>query len=151
HVVDVARAIADSAGVKLDRESRGRPLSVVLAAPLAPNQALPPIALGAGAIAIFLLVAGAAASSWGVRRWLVAPWWLLAACAGLYLIRGEPTLSMPMVYAPEGRAMYVTWLPALALAAAATWYGLAHTTLLRIVVAQLALPFAGLAAALAVT
>jgi hypothetical protein len=64
------------------------------------------------------------------------------------LIRGEPTLSMPMVYAWEGRAMYLTWIPALTLAAAATYVGLGRTTLARVLVAQLALPIAAAASAI---
>ena len=148
HIVDVARAIADSVGAKLDLASRGRPLSVALAAPLSTNQAVPPLAITAGAIAIAILVLGAAASSWGVRRWLFAPWWFAIACGSLYLLRGEPTLSMQMVYAPLGQTMFVTWLPALAVVFAATWYGLGHTTLARIVTAQLALPVAAAASAM---
>jgi hypothetical protein len=70
------------------------------------------------------------------------------ACATLLLVRGEPTLSTPMIYAPAGRAMYLTWLPALVLAAVVTWLGLGVTTLLRVIVAQLALPFAAAAGAL---
>jgi hypothetical protein len=42
--------------------------------------------------------------------------------------------------------MYLTWLPALALAAAATYTGLGRTSLARTLVAQLALPTAVLAA-----
>ncbi|MGE5181830.1 MAG: alkaline phosphatase family protein [Acidobacteriota bacterium] len=145
HVVDVARALADSLGAKLELASRGRPLSVALAAPLAPDQALPPLPLAAGAVAIVLLVIGAFAGTWP-RRWWLAPWWLAIAAASLVLVRGVPTLSTPMIYAPAGRAMYLPWLPALAVCAIATWFGLRTTTLARVVVAQLALPFAAVAA-----
>jgi arylsulfatase A-like enzyme len=148
HVVDVARAIADSTGATLDRESRGRPLAVALAAPLHDDQAIPALALGAGAAAIFVLVAGLALSTWGVRRWWLAPWWFVAAGLSLLLVHGEPTLSMPMVYARDPRDMYLVWLPALALAAAATWFGLRSTTLARVIVSQLAIPLAAAAAAL---
>jgi len=150
HVVDVARSLADSTGATLDREARGRPITAALAAPLAIDQAVPPIELGHGVAAIFLLVIGLAISTWGVRRWWLAPWWFFAACASLYLVRGEPTLSMGWVYAPQGRDMYLTWLPALALATASTWIGLGRTTLGRVLVAQLALPVFVTAAALAV-
>ena len=44
--------------------------------------------------------------------------------------------------------MYLAWLAALPLATAATWFGLRSTTLARVVVAQLAMPFAAAAAAL---
>src|SRR5262249_37070213 len=92
---------------------------------------------------------GVVATSFGVRRWAFAPWWFPIACASLYVLRGEPTLSTPMVYAPLGETMFVTWLPALAIAFAATWYGLGRTTVLHITIAQLALPLAAVAAALA--
>src|SRR5204863_432005 len=72
--------------------------------------------------------------------------WFVAACASLVLIRGEPTLSMRMIYAPEGRDMYLTWAPALVLAIAATWFGLRRTTIVRVVISQLALPIAAAAA-----
>ena len=151
HMIDVARAVADSTGTKLPKASHARPLAVALAVPLGPDQAVPPTALGPGAAAIFALVAFALLGSWGVRRWWLAPWWFALACASLVLVRGLPTLSMPMVFAPAGRAMYLTWLPALALAAVTTWLGLGKTTLARVVVAQLALPIGALVAALIVT
>lgn len=148
HAVDVARALADSTGAKLDRESRGRPLAAAIAMPLTEDQAVPAMALGPGAGAIFLIVAGLALTTWGVRRWWLAPWWFLAACGALVALRGEPSLSLGMIYRPEGRDMYLVWLPTLALAVAATWAGLGRTTLLRVVLAQLALPFAAAAAAI---
>ena len=55
-----------------------------------------------------------------------------------------------MIYRPEGRDMYLTWLPALALAFASTWFGLARSSLARVVIAQLAVPFAAAAAAITV-
>jgi hypothetical protein len=149
HAVDVARAIADSTSATLDPDARGRPLTAALAAPLASDQAVPPIALGRGVVAMFLLVVGLAASVWSVRRWWQAPWWFVVACLSLVIVRGEPTMSMHMVYAPEGRTMYLTWLPALALAVAATWIALGRTTLLRVLVGQLALPVCACAAAMA--
>jgi hypothetical protein len=157
HLVDVSRAIADSVGAKVDPKSIARPLSVALRAPLHNDDAIPRLALGAGALAIFILALGIAASSFGVRRWWLAPWWFLVACALLLLVRGEPTLSKPMVYAKESildvfdtgrRLMLRSWLAALPLAAVSTWYGLGRTTLWRVLVAQLALPFAVLAASI---
>jgi hypothetical protein len=148
HAVDIARALADSTGAKLDAQSRGRPFSAALTAPLDRDQAVPPMALGTGAIAIFVLVAGFASLTWSVRRWWLAPWWFVAACATLFFVRGEPTLSMRMVYAPEGRDMWLTWLPALALATATTIIGLRRTTIARVIVSQLALPVAAAAAVL---
>src|SRR6185503_6659675 len=69
HVVDVARAIADSVGVALDARSQGRPLAAALAAPLLRDQAVPALPLGTGALAIFLIVIGAAASYAAAGRW----------------------------------------------------------------------------------
>jgi len=146
HVVDVARALADSAGVTLDPQSRGRPLSAALVSPLEGDQAIPPMALGSGAAAIFILVAGLGLLTWSVRRWWLAPWWFIAACASLFFLRGEPTLSTRMIYAPEGRDMYLTWLPALLLAFVTTIIGLRRTSPWRVLVAQLALPLAAVAA-----
>ncbi len=146
HVVDVARSIADSTGATLDPASRGRPLSAALINPLAADQGLPPTGLGAGAIAIFIMVAGLGLSSWGVRRWWLAPWWFVIGCATLVAMKGVPSLSTPMIYKPEGRDMYLMWLPALAIAVAVTWAGLSRTTLLRVIVSQLALPLATAAA-----
>ena len=149
HVVDVARAIADSVGARLSRASRGRPLSVAIAAPLGPDQAIPPVSTSHGAIGIALLVLGACASVWALHWWLV-PWWYVIGLASFIFIRGVPTLSHPAVYSPSGSAMYVTWLPALAIAAVATWFGLQRTTLARVVVSQLALPAAAVASAVTV-
>ncbi len=146
HVVDVARAIADSTGAKLDVQSRGRPYAAALAAPLERDQAVPPMALGTGAAAIFVLVAGFALVTWGVRRWWLAPWWFVVACVSLFVIRGEPTLSTRMIYGPQGREMWLVWLPALGLAVAATVIGLRRTTIARVMVAQMALPLAAAAA-----
>ena len=148
HVVDIARAIADSTGAKLDAHSRGRPFAAALAVPLERDQAVPPMPLGMGAVAIFVLVAGFASLTWSVRRWWLAPWWFVAACATLFFVRGEPSLSMRMVYAPEGRDMWLTWLPALAVAVAATLVGLRRTTIARVIVSQMALPIAAAAAVL---
>jgi hypothetical protein len=149
HLVDISRALADSTGTTLDRESRGRPLLAALDAPLAPDDALPAMTLGAGAIAILVLAAGIALTVAAARDFWLAPWWFVTACIALVMVRGEPTLSMPFVYKPEGRAMYLVWLPLLALAFAATTFGMRRTTILRVVAAQLAVPFA--AAATAVT
>ncbi|MGE0869793.1 MAG: hypothetical protein AB7P03_14610 [Kofleriaceae bacterium] len=146
HIVDVARAIADSTGATLDPASRGRPLPVAVAHPIGEDQSVPAIALGPGAVALFVLVAGLVVSSWGVRRWWMAPWWLFTACALLIAVRGMPTMSTPMIYKPAGRDMYLTWLPALGLAFVTSWLGLRATTLARLVIAQLALPIAAAAA-----
>jgi hypothetical protein len=142
HVVDIARAIADSVGAKLDPASRGRPLSAAIIHPLAPDQAIPPLPLARGAWAILSLVLGLALTAWGTRRWWLVPWWFIAAAALLLAIRGIPTLSTPMIFKPEGRDMWLAWLAALPIAAVATYFGRRVTTLSRVVAAQLALPVA---------
>ena len=149
HVVDVARAIADSVGAKLDRGSIARPLAGAVIAPLAEDQAVPPVSRVALIAAIAIVVLGLALGSWVTPRWWLQPWWFAIALLSFVIVRGLPTLSMPIVYAPAGRAMYVTWLPALAAAAAATYVALGRTTLVRAVAGQLALPYATLFAALA--
>jgi hypothetical protein len=159
HVVDISRAIADSTGAKLETSSHGRPLSTALAAPLGDDQAVPALELSRGVVAIFLLALALGATVWGVgRRWWLAPWWFPIACASLVLVRGEPTMSIGWLYAPEGRLMIETWLPAIGLAAVTSWLGLGRTasrqasrypwgtTVFRVLAAQLAIPAAALAA-----
>ena len=158
HLVDVSRAVADSLGVALDKRSIGRPMSVALSHPLDPDAAVPPLDRGAGVLAVIVLVLGLAATGWSVRRWWGAPLWFVVACALLVIVRGLPTMSMPMVYAKESlfdvldfdkRLMMRTWFVALPIAAAATWFGLARgMSLVRVLAAQLALPIAALAAVL---
>ena len=147
HVVDVSRAIADSVGAKLPPESMARPLSVALAAPLGPDEALPGLPPGRAAFALALLVLGAVLASTCVRRWWLAPWWFVAAFGALLAFVGAPTLSQPWIYAPSGVEMSLVWLPALAICAVTTYAGLGATTLPRVLVAQLGLPLAALAAA----
>ncbi len=146
HIVDVARALADSLGVKLDPHALGRPLGESLAAPLDGDQAVPALPLRTAAIAILLIIVGGATSYAAARRWWLLPWWFVIACVSLVLVRGLPTLSMAMVYAPAGRAMYITWLPALAVCAIASYAGTRDVRAWRVAVAQLALPVATLAA-----
>lgn len=140
HIIDIGRAIADSTGATLDPASRARPLSAAMINPLTADQGLPSMPLGNGAIAIFVLVAGLALSSWGVRRWWLAPWWFPIGLATMVFVRGVPSLSTPMIYKPEGREMWLTWAPALLIAIAVTIVGMRRTTLARVVVAQVALP-----------
>jgi hypothetical protein len=148
HVVDVARAIADSTHTTLPAASRGRPLGAALAAPLAPDDALPAMALGAGALAILVFAAGIALTLVTARAWWLAPWWFALACVAIVIVRGEPTLSRPFVYAYTGRAMYLLWLPLVAGVFAVTLIGARRTTLVRAIAAQLAVPLAAAAAAL---
>jgi len=148
HIVDIARAIADSTGATLDPASIGRPLSAAIAAPLAEDQAIPPIELSNGVVALFVLGVGLGAAVWGVRRWWLAPWWFALALGSLLVFRGQPSLSVGWIYPADGRAMMMVWLPTLALAIAATWVGLRRTTLLRVLSGQLVVPVCVLAACL---
>ncbi len=148
HIVDVARAIADSVGATLDPASPARPFSVALATRLGEDQAVPALPIGTGMIAIVILSLGLGMVTWGVRRWWLAPWWFVAACGALLAVRGLPTLSTPFIYKPEGRDMWVVWAPFLVLVVLTTWFGLRKTTLLRVIVGQLAVPVAVMAATL---
>ncbi len=148
HIVDVARAIADSVGVTLDPAARGRPYTAMMTGSLGEDQAVPALSIGRGAIAIILLVAGLAAAVWGVRRWWIAPWWFAVACGLFLAIRGMPTLSTPMIYKPEGRDMWMVWAAPLLLAVAATFVGARRTSLARVLASQLAVPLAAMAATL---
>jgi hypothetical protein len=145
HVVDVARAIADSLGVTLAPGAHGRPLAEAIVAPLRGDQAVPAVPLGHGAFAWLMLAIGVMTAYVARRAWL-GPWWFVVACVSLLAIHGEPTLSSPEMWAPAGRAMYLSWLPALVILGAVTWIGLGRTSLVRVVVAQLGLPFAAVAA-----
>ncbi|HEY6038491.1 MAG TPA: hypothetical protein VIV58_29615, partial [Kofleriaceae bacterium] len=115
--------------------------------PLDRDGSIPVLPLGRGALALLVLLVGFALGYMPARRWWLAPWWFVLGVASFVAIHGEPTLSMPIVWAPAGRAMYVTWLPALVLAAVTAWFGLARVPPWRVVVAQLGLPVAAVAAA----
>jgi len=157
HIVDVSRALADSLGLPLDRRSLARPISVALAHPLGGDAAIPPLATGALIVAVVMLLVGLAATAWGVRRWWLAPWWFVLACALLAIVRGVPTMWSPMTYARESladlfdldrRLMMRAYLAALPLVAVSVWLGISRVGLARALLAQLALPVAALAAAL---
>ncbi|HEX2688111.1 MAG TPA: alkaline phosphatase family protein [Kofleriaceae bacterium] len=155
HLVDISRALAESTRTVLDRASRARPLVAALDAPLAPDDALPAMTLGAGAIAILVFAAGIALAFAAARDFWLAPWWFVIACIALVMVRGEPTLSTPWIYPSRGPAMYLggsdlyfVWPPLIALAFAATTFGLRRTTVLRVVVAQLAVALATVATAI---
>jgi hypothetical protein len=159
HIVDVSRARADSLGLALDKHSPGRPLSVALSHPLAGDASVPPLPIAIGALAIVIMLAGVAASVWSVRRWWITPAWFVVAWILLLAVRGAPTMSMPMVYARESlgdlfdldrRLMMRCWLPALPIAAVATWFAMPRVGVVRTAAAQLAVPVAALAATLTI-
>ncbi len=146
HLVDVARALADSLGVTLDARSHGRAFGAALSAPVVGDRAVPAVPLGRGAFAWLVIAIGVVLSYPALRTWWVAPWWFVLACVSLLLVHGEPTLSSVEMWAPSGRAMYLTWLPSLVLLGATTWFGIRKLGL-RAIVAQLGLPFAAVGAA----
>lgn len=146
HLVDISRAVADSVGYQPDPTSAGRPLFAALKAPLEDDVALPRIPLGRGALAVAIFALAIAASVWGVRRWWLAPLWFLLGCVLLLLVRGMPSMSTPMMFARDGRLMYLGWAAALPFAAFATYFGMRVHSIGRVLVAQLAIPFGALAA-----
>jgi hypothetical protein len=155
HLVDVSRLIAESVGVEPDKRSPARPLTFILGDRLDDDVAVPRLPLGRGALVSFVLALGVALSVWSIRRWWLAPWWFVLAIILLFIVRGQPTMSTPMIYSPEGRAMFVAWIWALPLATIAVWFGLRRPregkralSLVRVVLAQLALPMSALAASL---
>lgn len=148
HAVDIARSLADSLGVTLGPDAHGRVFTAALAAPLRPDQAVPVVPLPRGALAIVIVVIGLALSYLAAGKWWLAPWWYVLGVACFIAVYGEPTLSMRIVWAPTGRAMYLTWLPSLGIAIVSTWIGLRSTATIRVVIAQLALPCAVVAAAI---
>jgi hypothetical protein len=149
HLVDLARAIADSTGARLPSDSAGRPLAAAIAAPLPETGALPSPSLPRWIAALIAVALGLVATAWAARGLLVAlPWWWPIAYLSVVAIEQAPTLSVPMVYPPLGRAMYTAALPGLcALAILATW-SLRRLPPLRVAIAELALPLAAIIAAL---
>ena len=150
HLVDFARAIADSTGARLNPASAGRPLGVALAAPVPAAGVLPRPAPAAWIAAALILALAIAATAWAARgRIATLPWWWPVAYLSVLWIEQAPTLSVPMVYPPLGRTMYVAALPGLGMLAVLATLALRDRSPGRVAVAQLALPFAAAAAALA--
>lgn len=118
HLVDVARALADSLGAKLPADAQGRPWTAALADP-APAATLPspgPVrGVVAGALALLAIGAGVR-SGRSQPGWRRLPWALLVAVTGVALVHGWPTLSHQVVFAPKGLHLWLACLPAAALA-----------------------------------
>jgi hypothetical protein len=148
HVVDLARAVAESAGARISPQSAGRPLAVALAAPAFGDDALPSPEPAQWATASLLLAIGIALTAWASRRrWWALPWWWPVAYASVLLIEEAPSLSVPMIYKPLGQTIYYAALPGLCALAVLAALALRRDSPARVAVAQLAIPIAIAAAA----
>lgn len=108
HLIDLARALAETAGAPLHPESRARPLSEALRLP-APDATLPSPSVPRWIAAIgILFLAGAIGLRLGG-----APLWLPASYLCIALFYGIPTLSNRIVYPPLGLDMIKAALPGL--------------------------------------
>lgn len=112
HLVDLSRELAAALDRPPHAEAAGRPLAAALAAP-APGATLPRAGTGRTLAALGLLGLGLAGAWLGARRWWALPLWLPIAYAALVLVEGVPTMSMPLVYRPLGREIYLGALPGL--------------------------------------
>lgn len=151
HVVDVARALADSLEVQLAPDARGRPLEAALAATVDDDDVLPRLPRDRVAVALVVLVLGAIATGWATRgRLRAAPWWWPIAIASLMVLATPPSLSTPMIYKLQGLTMANGFAPGLAVLAIALTLEVRRGWR-RALVAQLALPIAAAVACWIVT
>jgi hypothetical protein len=145
HLVDLARTLADLCGVALPAQAAGRPLAAALARP-APRATLPAPGRTRFAIAAGLFALGLGATLVAARgRVGLLPWWSAVAYAALVASEGLPSLSRRMVFAPLGRDVALAALPGLVVLAIVAGLTTARAPV-RLVVSQLALPAAALAA-----
>ena len=149
HLVDLARAIADSVGVDLDPASAGRPFYAALAAPVDRDATLPRPSLArwllAGALVLGALLLSLAVARW---RWWALPWWLPIAYLAVISIELVPSLSTSMIYKADGRVMYTAALPGLALLALSAPLCMRRLGVPRAALSQLLAPLAVTLAAL---
>jgi hypothetical protein len=138
--IDIARAIADSTGARVDARSHALPLATAVASAsgIAP---LPAADTVDATLAWLVLAAGVllTALAAGRRPWLW-PWWLPVAAIAAAIVRGLPTLSMPSTFAPLGLGVVAPWLPALAVVAVTAYAGTRAVGPVRVAYAQLAVP-----------
>lgn len=158
HLIDLGRSLADALGVPLAAAAAGRPMTQALRTRVHPEATLPRPSGARWLAAGLLLLAAMAASVLALRcqrrgaqrgsggLWRL-PWWWPAALASVILIAGMPSLSVPMVYRPLGRVIYVSALPGLAVLAVSAALALRGQPAVRMVLAQLAVPVAALLAA----
>jgi hypothetical protein len=123
HLVDLARLLIDTVGLSPPAEAVGRPLAFARSHP-APRATLPAPDWGrdllAFAIVLLPLFAARAVVRRHSRQRHCSPWpalaiwlWLPIALAGVFLIRGAPSLSTPAIYPPQGRDLWLAGLPGL--------------------------------------
>lgn len=121
HLVDVARAVADTLHLQLPADAPGRPFTAALADP-APGATLPrpgplrvALATALAALAVLAGVRSARSRRTGssttdlVHR---LPWAAVLGLVGLAVYPGWPTLSDQPVFAPKGQQLWYGCLPA---------------------------------------
>jgi hypothetical protein len=118
HLVDVARAVADTLHLQLPADAPGRPFTAALADPAA-DATLPrpgPLraALAAALVALAVLAGVRSARSQGTGSALARrlPWAAALGLVGLAVYPGWPTLSDQPVFAPKGQQLWYGCLPA---------------------------------------
>jgi hypothetical protein len=149
HLVDIARALADSLGLSPHPASAGRPLFDALVAPERAGATLPRPGPVRFALAAFLVAAALVATWLAARRSWKLPWWWVVAYLSVVAIESAPTLSTPMIYRPLGQAIYVAALPGLCMLAIIAGVAVRTVGPLRVALVQLLLP-AAISAACAV-
>lgn len=108
HLIDLARALAETAGAPLHPDARARPLSEAIHTP-SPDATLPSPSVSRWiAAGIVLLATGLVGLRLGG-----APLWLPASYLCVALFYGIPTLSNRIVYPPLGLDMIQAALPGL--------------------------------------
>lgn len=116
HLVDLARALADSLAAPLDPAARGRPWTAALADPAA-DATLPRPGPLRTVLAAVLAAAGLLTAARSRLAAALGLAWPLLAWLGLTLVHGAPSLSNPVVYPPQGRDMLLAAAPAMAVLA----------------------------------
>lgn len=145
HLVDVARSLFASLDVATLPAAAGRPVPAVARGEVAVGSTLPgkpPWWRFAAALA--LVLAALALTRRLARAWRQWPLWIAIAYLGVLVLHGWPSLSMPLVYPPQGRDIYVSGIAGLCVLAAII--GRTTQPLWRIIAAQLAVPLAVAAA-----
>lgn len=149
HLIDLSRAVADSVGATPAPGAAGRPLGAALDAGVPDAAALPrPAPWRWVAAAALLLLAGLATGRAVPRRWRALPLWWPLAYLGVVALAAAPSLSVPMVYKPLGRTIYVAGLPGLCLLALLAALAARRLPVARVALAALAIPAAAAASSL---